>query len=62
MGIFISYSSKEYEEAYKRIKSGTDEEEPNVSGYILIGIIAVVVAGVSAYIVYLNKKEKGLNK
>lgn len=52
----------EYEEAYKRIKSGTDEEEPNVSGYILIGIIAVVVAGVSAYIVYLNKKEKGLNK
>ena len=65
-GEVYQYLGKEtysaYEEAYKRIKSGTDEEEPNVSGYILIGIIAVVVAGVSAYIVYLNKKDKGLNK
>ena len=49
-----------YEEAYKRIKSGTDEEEPNTSGYILIGIMVVLVSAVSCYIFYLNKKEKKL--
>ena len=47
-----------YEEAYKRIKSGTDEEEPNVSGYILIGILGFLAIGVGGYIIYLNKKNK----
>ena len=61
-GEVYQYLGKEtysaYEEAYKRIKSGTDEEEPNVSGYILIGIISVLAIGIGAYIIYLNKKEK----
>ena len=48
----------EYEEAYKRIKSGTDEEEANVSGYILIGILSLLAVGVTCYIIYINKKEK----
>ena len=63
-GEVYQYLGKEtysaYEEAYKRIKSGTDEEEPNVSGYILIGVMVLVISGVSCYIVYLNKKEKKL--
>ena len=63
-GEVYKYLGKEtysaYEEAYKRIKSGTDEEEPNVSGYILIGVMVLVISGVSCYIVYLNKKEKKL--
>ena len=61
-GEVYQYLGKEtysaYEEAYKRIKSGTDEEEPKVSGYILIGIISVLAIGIGAYIIYLNKKEK----
>ena len=63
-GEVYKYLGKEtysaYEEAYKRIKSGTDEEEPNVSGYILIGVMALVISAVSCYKVYLNKKEKRL--
>lgn len=63
-GEVYKYLGKEtysaYEEAYKRIKSGTDEEEPNVSGYIIIGVMALVISGVSCYIIYLNKKEKRL--
>ena len=61
-GEVYQYLGKEtysaYEEAYKRIKSGTDEEEPNVSGYILLGIIGALAIGITSYIIYLNKKEK----
>lgn len=64
-GEVYKYLGKEnynaYEEAYKRIKSGTDEDEPNVSGYILIGIISILAIGVGGYIIYLNKKNKKNN-
>ena len=63
-GEVYQYLGKEtydiYENAYKRIKSGTDEEEPNVSGYILIGIISALAIGVGAYIIYINKKNNNM--
>ena len=50
-----------YEEAYKRIKSGTDDEEPNTSGYILLGIIGFVAITITCSVIYINKKEKTLS-
>ena len=49
-----------YESIYKRVKSDTDEEETNVSGYILIVFVALVAAGVISKIAYdsISKRKK----
>lgn len=49
-----------YENIYKRVKSDTDEEEKNVSGYILFGLVILLVGGVVGKITYdhFNKNKK----
>ena len=33
----------QYEQIYKRVKSNTDEDEANTSGYILLGVVGVII-------------------
>ena len=47
-----------YEEIYKRVKSNTDEEDTNTSGYILLGLVAVIILGVGFKLVYDKKKKQ----
>jgi len=60
-GEVYQYLGKEtfnaYEEAFKRIKSGTDEEEENTSGYILLAVMTILVGSVFGYSFYLKKNK-----
>ena len=47
-----------YERLYKNAKSNIDEEDTNVSAYILIGIVAALVLGLTAAAIISKKKKK----
>ena len=47
----------QYETIYKNVKSGTDEEDVNVSGFILLGIVGLLAAGIVTYY-FVSKKKK----
>jgi len=49
---------KLYEDIYKRVKSNTDEDDTNTSGYILIGIVGLIVLAVGSKILYDKVKAK----
>jgi len=53
---------QKYDDIYKRVKSNTSEDDVNVSAYVLIGIVVLVVGLISAKIIVDKAKQKRENK